>query len=395
MTDHFTFKLGDDNRRSLNRLAQIRKRGKVTTIDVKALESFHGGGQPLVVMQDLVNALSEVSTLQNLSIKLRPLPESPASLPCQSLRTLLQGAALKSIAAINVKLHGQTTALNNLPKSSCLESVRLVSCHPESRDHPEGCLSNFLVGLANIPSLKTIVCTNNTFVCEEHLVQALLQFISTNHVENLTIKNCTNFTPLNLFRPLEALKTNTKLTSLILSTSTPMNDQGVQWIGEMLACNETLEELSVDCGNASLFPIPIALETNNRTLKSFVTLGRQANTSQAKLVAALDRMLASNCVLQHLGVPGARWSYNVDHYLRLNRAGRQFLFNTGRSRPEDWVEAIISYRRDTPILFELMSKNPAALCNLRGNESSKEESSEEESSVDESVEPVRKRGRTF
>ncbi|CAB9528019.1 expressed unknown protein [Seminavis robusta] len=371
MTDKVCITLGSDSetKRALGRFRNLsfKLKNVDSSIEVKATRNFAAS---VFDWEDLMTSVAALPRLCTFRMKLL---RSGAAVPSRFMEPLLENSRtllLVSLVLVNVNWSGPTLGLKELASQlQALTSLRLVWCCTNSANQAgNDCLSHFLAGIAQIKTLKSVTCANCGFAREPLICQALVALMNNRSLENLTIKNCHNVTSNTLLSPLQELQENnnntTKLKQLTLDPWGSFLDDCLVRIGEMLLVNQTLQDLSMDCGDASLMPIATALDTN-RTLQNFCLFGmdRQFQPPDALVAHKFTHALKTNYVMRHVKVAGteAYWSHDMDYYLRLNRAGRHLLFENETATAADWIQAFIDCSHDTPAVYELILRNPSAL----------------------------------
>ena len=151
----------------------------------------------------------------------------------------------------------------------------------------------------------------------------------------------------NAFVPLiEMLSTNARLTTLILEFKDQLVDVTVVQLADVLKVNRTLQDLSL---------------LNSTFLARTESLTNPSGISEQGY-RALREMTEQNFVLQHMNVQGLL-DADIDFYLKLNRAGRQRLFESSDSSPKNWVTMIAKVAEDPECIFYFLQLNPS-LCDV-------------------------------
>jgi hypothetical protein len=180
------------------------------------------------------------------------------------------------------------------------------------------------------------------FQLSESHVSIFSPILRTQSLKKLHFENASN-----AFGPLIAmLSTNGSLTTLILDFKDQLNDGAVAQLAEVLKVNRTLQELSL--------------------LNSTFLVRAESSTNPSGIseqgYKALREMTEQNYVLQHMNVQGSL-DADIDFYLKLNRAGRQRLFESADSSPKNWVTMIAKVADDSDCIFYFLQLNPS-LCEV-------------------------------
>jgi hypothetical protein len=222
--------------------------------------------------------------------------------------------------------------------------------------------------LSALPALKTVTfgwCLDEVEISDNTRVETVTALAQIKGLEHLKLEELPTYSNLQglfaSFTPKSSLKT-LEIYLTYLSAS------NIEYVAQMLQCNPSIEDLVLKLHpDASVSSIAKSLETNSKLRVLFIAReGFTENDTAPFLCLLKDK---KNCTLETLtlSIPlqddFIQLDDEINFYLKLNKEfQRKLLFSSDETATrEDWINTIITARKDTAVVFYYLSENLSLL----------------------------------
>ena len=301
----------------------------------------------------------------------------------------------------NQSMEDLAAALQELPH---LTSIDLVRCraefhtgHGDHNNNSAVSLEPLVQAVASMPTIQqamfceTIISSSNNRT--GNYLAVLCQAPSLQKLWWKTMPGMNDAHITSMVEQLLLHNNNTKLTELTIR-SHGLGAQAGQAIANLLVHNTTLQVINLDLDRAEygLAIAPALLRNTSLKCLDVWAWGGDISLQHSRAITKVfTRMLRSNRVLKFLTFQGLDWTNpEIDFYLRLNRAGREYLLEHFDQKSH-WTRALVKHKDDVDVCFYFLSLNPNI---IPASHSSLSASSSQETSSDGTIKLKRERGET-
>lgn len=248
-----------------------------------------------------------------------------------------------------------------LRKLPCLSSIDIVRSRSESDDDESESLEPIILAIASMLTIQ------QAMLCETLISNRTGMFLgklaASPSIQKLWWKTMPEMDDSHIVSMVQQLKTNVVLMELTIR-SHGLGVEAGQAIADLLLVNTTLQVINLDLDRSECgLPIAAALRTNTslKCLDVWAWGGEISPDHSRAITKVFTNMLQSNWVLNFLTFQGLDWTNpDIDFYLRLNRAGRQRLWQNFDDKAA-WTKALIKHKDDLDVIYHFLSRNPNIL----------------------------------